>query len=461
MRKLLRSKYPTICGGTFSNFAPKAEQVKVLEMDEGLVEAYVKEWVRLYTEGKLVKKAAVAPPEGTFVDEGGSAPVEVEVEPSLTGTPDERVLAVLPAIRMLIGGSEAAEHIESLVDFRKQHEAGVERRAKAVKANTPAYGLELHDGKPVTVELCGAQLPVICAESDEMFQYVPHRDLEYDFTAWTSRSTFGELDMEFDAADFLKALVEGDRIMLVGPPGTGKTSVVRQAAAIMKWPVMRFQGHRDISIQDFVGAYEAKEGNTVWVDGPATLAMRKGCIFINDEGDHMPAECASTTHAMTERNNPTLTLTAKGGELVRAHQNYRFVMTANTGGHGDETGTYPNAQVQNAALLSRFDKVFLVGWMPQSKERELLMNIGVAEQQAELIVDLATKTRKAHSEAITGTPIMYPITLRETMAWARETVRCGKLINGLVLCVLNKLPSSEVKAVAAMADLIIGDKGGA
>ena len=55
----------------------------------------------------------------------------------------------------------------------------------------------------------------------------------------------------------------------------------------MSWrldrPVITVSCHDDLSASDLVGRYLIKGGETVWVDGPLTRAVRSGAICYLDE----------------------------------------------------------------------------------------------------------------------------------------------------------------------------------
>jgi cobaltochelatase CobS len=183
--------------------------------------------------------------------------------------------------------------------------------------------------------------------------------------------------------------------------------------------------------------------------------MKEGHLLILDEVDHMPAECSSVMHSVMEPGGK-LVLTSKGGEVISPHPNFRVVGTANTAGFGDDTGLHPNAQVQDFAFLSRFDCVFRVSWMGAADERDLLVKAtGVRKADAELIVRIASDTRRAMENG----DLMYPVTLRQTLAWAQTSQVC-ELSTGFALAVLNKLPDHDVAAVAEIAQRHFGDKLG-
>src|SRR5688500_12922412 len=97
-------------------------------------------------------------------------------------------------------------------------------------------------------------------------------------------------------ADILDELVKHSaipdrvhRLLLYGPPGTGKSSWAGSAFA----HVERVTLHAQMPPEDLIGsmALVARKGGTetVWQDGPAVRAMRRGSALVIDEIDqHSP-----------------------------------------------------------------------------------------------------------------------------------------------------------------------------
>ena len=88
----------------------------------------------------------------------------------------------------------------------------------------------------------------------------------------------GNEDKVFDAA-----FREGLSILLKGPTGCGKTRFVESMAYDLARPLITVSCHDDLTTADLVGRYLLKGGDTVWVDGPLTRAVREGAICYLDE----------------------------------------------------------------------------------------------------------------------------------------------------------------------------------
>jgi nitric oxide reductase NorQ protein len=72
-------------------------------------------------------------------------------------------------------------------------------------------------------------------------------------------------------------------LVLKGPTGCGKTRFVEAMAYDLGRPLITVACHDDLTTADLVGRYLLKGGETVWVDGPLTRAVREGAICYLDE----------------------------------------------------------------------------------------------------------------------------------------------------------------------------------
>ena len=72
-------------------------------------------------------------------------------------------------------------------------------------------------------------------------------------------------------------------VMLKGPTGCGKTRFVEHMAWRLQRPLVTIACHDDLSASDLTGRYLIRGGETVWVDGPLTVAARAGAICYLDE----------------------------------------------------------------------------------------------------------------------------------------------------------------------------------
>jgi len=72
-------------------------------------------------------------------------------------------------------------------------------------------------------------------------------------------------------------------ILLKGPTGCGKTRFVEAMAHDLERPLITVACHDDLTTADLVGRFLLRGGETEWVDGPLTRAVRDGAICYLDE----------------------------------------------------------------------------------------------------------------------------------------------------------------------------------
>jgi nitric oxide reductase NorQ protein len=82
---------------------------------------------------------------------------------------------------------------------------------------------------------------------------------------------------------FRAAFSQGLSLLLKGPTGCGKTRFVEAMAFELDRPLVTVACHDDLTTADLVGRFLLKGGETVWVDGPLTRAVREGAICYLDE----------------------------------------------------------------------------------------------------------------------------------------------------------------------------------
>jgi len=82
---------------------------------------------------------------------------------------------------------------------------------------------------------------------------------------------------------FRAAYRQGLALVLKGPTGCGKTRFVEAMAHDLGRQLITVACHDDLTTADLVGRYLLQGGETVWVDGPLTRAVREGAICYLDE----------------------------------------------------------------------------------------------------------------------------------------------------------------------------------
>ena len=82
---------------------------------------------------------------------------------------------------------------------------------------------------------------------------------------------------------FGAAYRQGLSVLLKGPTGCGKTRFIEAMAHDLGRQLVTVACHDDLTTADLVGRFLLRGGETVWVDGPLTRAVRDGAICYLDE----------------------------------------------------------------------------------------------------------------------------------------------------------------------------------
>ena len=118
-------------------------------------------------------------------------------------------------------------------------------------------------------------------------------------------------------------------VMLKGPTGCGKTRFVEHVAWRLKRPLVTVACHDDLSASDLTGRYLIRGGETVWQDGPLTLAARIGAICYLDEVVEARQDTVVVIHPLSDHRR--VLPVEKTGELIEAAEGFQLVVSYNPG----------------------------------------------------------------------------------------------------------------------------------
>jgi len=137
-----------------------------------------------------------------------------------------------------------------------------------------------------------------------------------------------------EEAVFTAAYRQGLALVLKGPTGCGKTRFVEAMAYDLGRPLITVACHDDLTTADLVGRYLLKGGETEWVDGPLTRAVREGAICYLDEVVEARQDTTVVLHPLAdhrrqlpiERLGVTLDVAPGFGLVVSYNPGYQSVL---------------------------------------------------------------------------------------------------------------------------------------
>ena len=113
-------------------------------------------------------------------------------------------------------------------------------------------------------------------------------------------------------------------VMLKGPTGCGKTRFLEYMAWWLDRPLITVAAHEDMTAADLVGRFLLVPGETVWHDGPLTLAVRGGAICYIDEIVEARQDTTVVIHPLTDARR--ILPLEKKNEQVAAHPDFQLVI---------------------------------------------------------------------------------------------------------------------------------------
>ena len=221
-------------------------------------------------------------------------------------------------------------------------------------------------------------------------------------------------------------------VLLKGPTGCGKTRFMEHMAWRLKRPLITVSCHDDLTASDLVGRYLIKGGETVWVDGPLTRAVRVGGICYLDEIVEARKDTMVVIHPLAD-DRRTLPM-EKLGQLLEASDEFCMAISYNPGYQSVLKDLKQSTRQRFVAL--EFDYP-----VPEVERKIVANESGVEAGMAERLVKFALMTRNLKGSGL------------DEGASTRLLVHAGKLIAGGIDPV-TACRSAVAQAVTDDADML-------
>ncbi|AHH17777.1 AAA domain-containing protein [Nocardia nova SH22a] len=206
---------------------------------------------------------------------------------------------------------------------------------------------------------------------------------------------------------FAAAFRQGLPIMLKGPTGCGKTRFVEAMAHEVGRPLITVACHDDLSTADLVGRYLLHGGETRWVDGPLTRAVREGAICYLDEVVEARQDTTVVLHPLADHRRQ-LPLDRLGITLDAA-EGFCLVVSYNPGYQSVLKDLKDSTRQRMVAIE--------LGYPPSEVEEKILAaEAGVDQRSAAQLVRIGRAIRRADA-----------VGLRE-VASTRVLISAGRLV---------------------------------
>lgn len=209
-------------------------------------------------------------------------------------------------------------------------------------------------------------------------------------------------------------------LLLKGPTGCGKTRFVAHMAARLGLPLFTVSCHDDLTAADLTGRYLLKGGETVWVDGPLTRAVREGGICYLDEVVEARKDVAVVLHPLAD-DRRVLPLERTGEEL-QAPPHFMLVVSYNPGYQSLLKALKPSTRQRFAAIEFGF-------LAPEQEIAVVAAESGLPSERVAPLVALAGRLRKLKGhdleEGVSTRLLVYCASLISEGLSVRDAVLAG------------------------------------
>ena len=187
----------------------------------------------------------------------------------------------------------------------------------------------------------------------------------------------------------LAALLSGRHVILEGPPGTSKSTVLQSIVKEMRVPFLQVTGNQDLTAAKLIGHFDLAQAPAKrykpehFQYGPLTWAMREGAILYVEEFNRLPDDTASIFVPATAEH--ALAVPHLG--MVVAKPEFRVVAAMNP---LDDTGTLRVSRT----LRDRFCSIYL-DYQGRDEEIEIVKRRsgGLPFGLVQTAVELTRRTR--------------------------------------------------------------------
>jgi nitric oxide reductase NorQ protein len=221
------------------------------------------------------------------------------------------------------------------------------------------------------------------------------------------QSTYLDWNNSIDVID--KAFKKGLFVLIIGPKGTGKTSLVREYAIQKSKELESINFSLRTRESHLVGTKNLVDGNIGFDEGILVKSMKEGNILYLDEINAAEADVLlRLDEALDDRRQ--IILKESDGQIIKAKNSWFVVATINPLTHVGTKELPPQ-------ILSRFPVRIRLDYPPEDIEYQIIKEHVENPNESEVLrgIKLANTLRQAASVE----ELYYSPSLRETIAFAK------------------------------------------
>jgi len=201
------------------------------------------------------------------------------------------------------------------------------------------------------------------------------------------------------------ALQAARHVVLEGPPGTGKSTLLRSIASDLRRAVVFVEGNAELTPARLIGQYDPAQVLTEgylpssFTDGPLLQAMRSGALLYLEEFNRVPEETLNVL--ITVLTEGEIAVPRLG--MVRANQEFRLIAAMNP---FDAVGTARVSQ----AIADRICRIVL-GYQDAAAEQAIVRAVTGRDGAVVPFAVALTRSTRSHRDVRMGASVRGAIDL--------------------------------------------------
>ena len=262
-----------------------------------------------------------------------------------------------------------------------------ERMAEQLKANTRRVEEAVEEEKKIIEDMFSGLDALECGDNQKMFSSLFFNPAEVgrpDFPvdtfhhlhdSWPEwvRESVPERDATYQwnkEAVYSFVAASDEHRFLVGMPGSGKTTLPLQVAALTGQPVYKQSFSSDLEADEWIMSKEIDDTGTHWRVLPFVETMAWPFIVILDEFNRLRKGGRLLLNPVLDEGGA---MPLRDGRKIVPHAQWRAVATDNTRGMGDGLDKF-DGDISDISTTDRFGLMLEIGYLPAYQQIKLLQD---------------------------------------------------------------------------------------
>jgi MoxR-like ATPase len=229
---------------------------------------------------------------------------------------------------------------------------------------------------------------------------------------------------------WVSVLRNNKKALVVGPTGSGKTSLQEYFCAFINQPIYRINGRGDMESDTILGRPWVEEGNMRFEKGELVKAAEKGWWILIDEPWKLPSPIQMALQRFYEKDGQFQLDDMQGeieDKIITPKATCRIVLAYNVVGTGDNVDQYAATMIQDGSTLNRLDVVFHQPYMGKDMEIKMLQQSvpenTIREDDLERMVDFCRLCRTSYEQRA----LSAALSPRNLLTWAELCIELQSL----------------------------------